>query len=39
LLAARNGRDNDGRSGLLDARLAWINEMSWCAIGTKPSVP
>jgi SAM-dependent methyltransferase len=22
--------------GLLDVRLAWVNEMSWCAIGTKP---
>jgi hypothetical protein len=23
--------------GLLDVRLIWVNEMSWCAIGTKPS--
>ena len=22
--------------GLLDVRLIWVNEMSWCAIGTKP---
>jgi SAM-dependent methyltransferase len=22
--------------GLLDVRLMWVNEMSWCAIGTKP---
>jgi SAM-dependent methyltransferase len=22
--------------GLLDVRLSWVNEMSWCAIGTKP---
>jgi SAM-dependent methyltransferase len=22
--------------GLLDVRLTWVNEMSWCAIGTKP---
>lgn len=24
-------------SGLTDVRLAWVNEMSWSAIGTKPS--
>lgn len=24
-------------SGLTDIRLAWVNEMSWSAIGTKPS--
>jgi len=24
------------RSGLIDVRLAWVNEMSWSAIGTKP---
>jgi SAM-dependent methyltransferase len=23
--------------GLLDVRLIWVNEMSWCAVGTKPS--
>jgi SAM-dependent methyltransferase len=23
--------------GLQDVRLAWVNEMSWCAIGTKPA--
>jgi SAM-dependent methyltransferase len=23
--------------GLLEVRLIWVNEMSWCAIGTKPS--
>jgi SAM-dependent methyltransferase len=22
--------------GLLDVRLSWVNQMSWCAIGTKP---
>jgi hypothetical protein len=22
--------------GLLDVRLAWVNEMSWCAMGAKP---
>jgi hypothetical protein len=22
--------------GLLDVRLTWVNEMSWCAIGSKP---
>jgi SAM-dependent methyltransferase len=25
------------RSGLVDVQLAWVNEMSWSAIGTKPS--
>ena len=24
--------------GLLDVRLIWVNELSWCAIGTKPLV-
>lgn len=23
--------------GLLDVRLAWVNEVSWCAMGTKPA--
>jgi hypothetical protein len=23
--------------GLRDVSLTWVNEMSWCAIGTKPS--
>jgi SAM-dependent methyltransferase len=25
--------------GLLDVRLAWVNEVSWCAMGTKPAPP
>lgn len=25
--------------GLREIRLQWINEMSWCAIGTKPTAP
>jgi SAM-dependent methyltransferase len=25
--------------GLLDVQLAWVNEISWCAIGTKPAEP
>jgi SAM-dependent methyltransferase len=24
------------QQGLLDVRLTWVNEMSWCAVGTKP---
>jgi len=23
--------------GLIDVRLVWVNQMSWCAIGTKPA--
>jgi SAM-dependent methyltransferase len=26
-------------SGLADVRVAWVNEMSWSAIGTKPATP
>jgi SAM-dependent methyltransferase len=25
------------RQGLRDVRLAWVNEVSWCAMGTKPA--
>ena len=25
--------------GLLDVELIWVNEISWCAIGTKPRNP
>jgi SAM-dependent methyltransferase len=25
--------------GLLDVQLTWVNEISWCAIGTKPAEP
>jgi hypothetical protein len=26
-------------AGLVDVELTWVNEMSWSAIGTKPSPP
>ena len=25
--------------GLIDVQLIWVNEMSWSAIGTKPTAP